>query len=48
MRANADIDTWNVLIAENRKLLREGMCALLGPYDQVRVVGDDVQIGLEA
>jgi DNA-binding NarL/FixJ family response regulator len=31
---------WNVLIAENRKLLREGLCALLVQYPEVRVVGE--------
>jgi len=30
----------NVLIAENRKLLREGLCALLGQYAEIRVVGE--------
>src|SRR5690348_6294482 len=31
---------WNVLIAENRKLLREGLCALLAQYPEVHVVGE--------
>ena len=41
-------DQWNVLIAENRKLLREGLCALLGPYPEIRVVGEveDVRAAL--
>ena len=33
-------DQCNVLIAENRKLLREGLCALLSQYPEICVVGE--------
>jgi DNA-binding NarL/FixJ family response regulator len=40
MKPNPHSDRCKVLIAEDRTLLREGLCALLGQYDEIRVVGE--------
>lgn len=40
MKPENDVDPLNVLLVEGRKLLREGLCALLERHHDLRVVGE--------
>ena len=40
MKQRSTSHTFNVLLVESRKLLREGLCALLERHDDIKIVGE--------